>query len=384
MISIGGAYIGPRGKAGPPGSVGIRGLPGNAYRDFPSNEEQQIKNLVEIDTKNNDTLIVKKISNIQSGQWEWIANIVSEQNYSYSIHTDPYGNAYVIGHYVGNITLYNADQSVGFTLEHTDSGYDVFVAKISPRGKWLWVTRIVGNTDDYGIDINLDTDNNCIVSGYFANTNLTFYNIDQTVGLTTSGGSPMNGFIGKISGDGIWLWSAVIENVTVCDLQFISVDYQNNCYVTGTYSDSIVFKNSNDTVGASLSVPYGTDAYIGKIDSTGTWEWSLHISNFNADIPFRIDFNAKGDGYVIVAAYENTPTFYNIDGSYVNAMYNSGFINAYVGKLSRNGFWMWTTSIGSSTLSAIQSIKIDHQDNGYMIGLFDATDPLFSLILWVM
>ncbi len=368
---------GLRGKTGPPGSTGQRGPAGSAYLNLSTNQLVKKGDLIEIAPIDNMTGFVEKINDDQVGQWDWVANISSDQNYSFSTQVDSLGNAYVIGYYTGSAVFYNSDGTIGLTLVYTNTGTDAYIAKIDPYGKWVWATRIVGNADDYGIDIDLDADGNCLTSGYYGSTILTLYNADNTVGSILTSTSSTNGFVGKISADGQWIWTASVSGVDPGDLQFISTDMMGNCYVAGTYSSDIVFRNADGTSNYTLTDPIGTEAYVGKISSDGFWSWALHITNFNADMPFRMNFNAEGDGYVIIVANTNTPIFFNADDSYFYSMNNDGFLNAYIGKLSRNGYWIWTTSIGSTSLSALQSIKMGHLNNGYMIGLFDSTNPIF-------
>lgn len=312
--------------------------------------------------------------------WKWVTNITSTQNYSYSLCSDSVGNTYVAGCYMGTLTFHNADRSTGITLGYIDgTGMNSYVAKISSSGKWLWATQIVGIAYDYGLKVNVDMDGNGIVSGYFSGGDLSFYNMDQSIGSQLTSNASTNGFIGKITSGGVWIWSALIFGANPNDYQYISIDSNSNCYVSGIYTVPITFCHSNSKTSSTLPVAMGIDIYIGKIDSEGMWVWTLNISGVDATIPFKMDVGPEGDGYVTVVADTNPPMFYNSDGSSISTVLPVGsFVTVYVGKLSRNGFWISTPGmICSNSIGGIQGVKLDSKQNGYIVGLFDATDTLY-------
>ena len=127
--------------------------------------------------------------------WMW-ANQAGGNNidFGYSIVVDSLGNSYVTGSFYGNATF----GDVTFTNESTSS-WNIFIGKLDPDGKWLWVKQAGSTGSDSGRSIAIDMDGNCYVLGEFAST-VSFG--DST--LTSRGQRDI--FVAKLDTNGNWIW----------------------------------------------------------------------------------------------------------------------------------------------------------------------------------
>ena len=97
-----------------------------------------------------------------SGYWSWATSAggSSGNDNAQDIALDGSGNIYITGDfyyrsYFGDTLL----QGVG--LDH-----DIFVAKLSPTGNWVWAIKSQGNWDDSGYGISALADGTSYVTGY--------------------------------------------------------------------------------------------------------------------------------------------------------------------------------------------------------------------------
>ncbi len=119
-----------------------------------------------------DIFVAKLDSN---GNWFWAkqAGGMSNDN-GESIAIDANGNSYVTGSFVDSATF--------GTSTLTSSGYeDIFIAKLTSNGNWLWIKQAGGTYNDKGHSIAVDANGNCYVTGCFYSS--------ATFGATTLTGS---------------------------------------------------------------------------------------------------------------------------------------------------------------------------------------------------
>jgi len=179
-----------------------------------------------------DIFIAKLDSN---GNWLWAKQAGgTSSDYGYSIATDSAGNSYVTGSFTTAATFGNTNLT-------SSGGIDIFVAKLDSSGNWLWTKNAGGIDTDNGNSITIDSSGNCFVTGYFGGT-ADF----GTTNLTSSGGSDI--FVAKLDSSGNWKWVKKAGGSNWDRGNSITIDSSGNIYVTGDYfSATATFGNTNLT-----------------------------------------------------------------------------------------------------------------------------------------
>ena len=209
------------------------------------------------------------------GTWEWAVRGSSwhtrAEAHGYDIATDSQGNAFVTGEVASH---------------QTNGGlYDsrAFVAKIDGNGTWQW-TLIENSSSSacqcspasYGRGIAVDANDDVFVVGYYEGS----LALDgHGLNLTTGGDS--DGFLIKLDGNGNSLWVKKVEShgsansgSTKCMIQDVAVDSQLNAYVIGYKTYGEYCKFGSNTVSSHGNSP-SQDLLVGKLNSsTNTWEWA--------------------------------------------------------------------------------------------------------------
>ena len=108
------------------------------------------------------------------------------------IAVDGAGNVYVTGQFQGYATFGSHSLS-------SSGGYDIFVAKLSPEGIWVWAINPGGTGNSYGYSIALDGAGNVYATGEFRGT-VTFGSSTLTVNSSST-----NILIVKLDASGNWL-----------------------------------------------------------------------------------------------------------------------------------------------------------------------------------
>ena len=181
-----------------------------------------------------------------SGNWLWAVEAGAvEHDVGDGIAVDGAGNAYVTGYFK------NTAHFGSHTLT-SSGGYDIFAAKLTPSGNWLWAVKAGGTSVDQGYGIAVDGAGNAYVTGRFEGT--------ATFGshtLTSTGSYDI--FAARLNPSGTWQW-AVKAGGTDSDIGYgIAVDEAANAYVIGIFRGTATFGSH------TMEAMGGTDIFVAKL-----------------------------------------------------------------------------------------------------------------------
>ncbi|OYV94548.1 MAG: hypothetical protein B7Z73_02785, partial [Planctomycetia bacterium 21-64-5] len=282
----------------------------------------------------------------------------------YAVATDSAGDAYVTGAFSSNMTIGsgpNARTLAGGTAS------SIFVAKFDTSGALQWANDYVnGNAfGNHGYGIAVDGQGNAYVTGDFTGAmDFDPAQPNQHV-LTTFFGDT---FLLKLAANGNWVWSEKLNVNTVkgdgrAQGDAIAVDSQGNVYSTGIFGGPADLNpNGGDLITtADFVFP---DAYVLKLNSSGSFSWGADLQDVSVTNPFGglqpedIAVDASGNVYT-TGWYQGVANF-DPNGGYLQT--STGFRDIYVSALTNQGSFNWVATAGES--------KFD--DEGYGVAVTSA------------
>lgn len=362
-------------------------------------------------------LIILFYSFVCQGQY-WGVNTTSAfTNEAIDVETDQFGNQYVAGYITGE-TSFNIN-----TVQPTAAGNgDVYVAKYSPNGSLLWIKQFGGNYSDKPTDLALDNSNNIYITGqYFGLVNFDTYTLNsssnskdifllkltnngdvlwaiseggagnenaygitcdnlnnlilvgQFEGLSTLGLSnytstidPLTGlnsydlFVTKYDSNGTPLWTQNGQADYEDRLLAVSCDDQNNIFFTGQFSDTLLFGGSTfNNIGYNIG-------FVAKMAPNGQLLW-LNKLKAGVVIPYDLEVNdinevvITGD-YTGNLVYQTSTASQNISNNFLKKIFAL--------KITNDGNYIWSNTLGSDNEISARSISIDVAKNSYITGYF--------------
>jgi hypothetical protein len=226
------------------------------------------------------SIYVAKISNL--GTWMWAKNVVGISNaQEVSVSSD--GSAIVVGVFQGSVTL-GAIQMSAIQLK------DVFVAKISSIGNWVWAVSAGGNSEEVATQVSVLSDGSAIVAGQFG-----LVASFGSIAITASSSDGPDVFVAKISATGQWVWalSAGGRNYDYANGLVIARD--GSAVVTGAFQYIATFGDSTlETINSG-----DTDIFIAKASSEGVWMWAKRNGVLNED--YASDVGIISDEAIVIA-----------------------------------------------------------------------------------
>ncbi|MEW6363683.1 MAG: SBBP repeat-containing protein [Acidobacteriota bacterium] len=261
-------------------------------------------------------------------------------DYGYGIALDSAGNIYL----VGKSSMTWGTPVRGFS----GSSGDAFVAKLDVNGTLIWNTFLGGNLDDVGNGIAVDGIGNVYVVGHSRET----------------WGAPVRAFtavydvlVAKLANNGVLLWNTFLGGNDSDVGNGIAVDGSGSAYVTG---------ESRMTWGTP-SNPYsaGSDAFAAQVAGNGVLTWNTFLGGTGTDAGRGIATDGVGSLYLV----GNSGTTW---GSPVRPYTQS--YDIFVCKLlAADGFAIWNTFLGGTSVDFGEDIALDGSGNAYVTGVSYAT-----------
>ena len=301
----------------------------------------------------NDVFVAKYDTN---GTVQWARSIGGTGSDSgFGIATDSNGNVYVIGRYVGLVTI-------GSTTLNSAGSNDTFVAKYDTSGTVQWATSIGGTGSDVGYGIATDSAGNVYVTGKYVGS--------VTIGSTTlnSAGSD-DVFVAKYDASGTDQWARSIGGTGSEYGQAIATDSAGNVYVFGYYRNTTTF-----APGTTLTSVGNTDAFVAKYDTSGTVQWAKSIGGIYYDYGYGIATDSDGNVYV-------TGNYYGSVTIGSTTLTTAGSFDVFVVKYDTSGTVQWATNIGGTDSDYVNGIATDSAGNVYVVGYYSGSVTIGSTTL---
>ena len=304
-----------------------------------------------------------------AGQFVWAVRGNGGDAYGHGIALDAAGNVYVTG------AFSNASCAFGATVLTNAAapgrGAEVFVAKLSPSGAWLWAVRAGGAGADSGNGLAVDAGGNLYLSGTFTSALLQVggTSLPHTVPLVQ--GSP-DVFVAKLNSSGAWQW-AVAAGGTGADVAGdIAADAAGNVCLTG------YFLGPGAAFGPTvLANPGGGGAvFVAKLNAAGTWAWAVRGGGgARYDAGAGVAFDNAGN-VAVCGTMENQPAVFG-----AISLANTGRLSGFVAKLTPAGAWLWAVPGSGGGDVRFRSVAADAQGAVYLSGNFEGTAQLGSTTL---
>jgi hypothetical protein len=283
-----------------------------------------------------------------------------------ALKTDGTGNVYVSGIFNGTADF---DPSAG-TANLTPAGnYDIFFAKYTTAGVYVWSKSIGGIDQDVNSSLALDGSGNVFVSGHFYSTG----DFDPSASVVTLNSvTEQSMFVGKYTNLGVYTvaWAARDFEGGYGRAMATITDPAGNVYMTGSYRDKVDFDPSAST--AYLTNLNGDNIFLAKYDAAGNYLWAIQLgSNNNNDEGTLLTLDALGNIYV-AGIFDGTVDF---DPSASTADLTSLGANddVFIAKYNASGNYIWARNIGSAGQPYITDMEVDANGDLLFSGAFWGT-----------
>jgi hypothetical protein len=281
-----------------------------------------------------------------------------------------------------NLLIYSL-ASLYIFLAHSslNTAYAGNFAPMLFKDRTAWIKTSGGDSSDRGKNMAMDDSGNIYIAGWFTNTNTNTNAVIDFNGTTLNGKtstSSLDVYVAKFNQFGTQQWIRTLGG-TGTDLALgIAVEgISGNVYVTGQFVNTS--SNSNSVTDFSGAVLNGktstasTDAFVAKLDTSGTQEWIKTLGGTMEDAGNDLSVDSNGNAYVI-GYYTNSNTdshtVADFAGATLNGKSGSSTYDAYVVKINSVGNQQWIRTLGGSDNDWGYGISLDSSSNVYVSGFY--------------
>ena len=303
-----------------------------------------------------DFFIAKAFPN---GTWDWMVGGGTDIGVDTvaGIALDSNEDIIITGLYCSGTAGVACEMSLG-SLTALSKGQDddegnVFVAKLSSSGAWLWVESVGTVNDEMALNVVVDSNDNIFVSLLFRGM--------LNVGSSTipSGGDSYSLAIAKLTSSQVWEWA--VGGFAGGEAGFepfggLCLGPMDEVYFAGSFLGDIMLHPM------SLTSAGGADVIISHITDNGSWGWSYSAGGVNDDWGTGCVVDSNGTVFTS-GAFQDTASFG--DGSYV---VSNGWFDLFVATSGADGNWSNVTSAGGSGYESIDSMVVTANDDILMLG----------------
>jgi hypothetical protein len=274
---------------------------------------------------------VLKFSATGSAAWaEWIN---TQWSLPPALAVNGAGNVFIASSFTGIVDF---DPSPKTTAVSAGPSASAYVLELTNAGKLGWVSTFVGQTVSsttgfaFGQSIALDGSGNVVVEGHYSGT----VDFDPGRGVTTLTATSSNcAFITKLNAQGGLVWARSLDGATGAYANGLAVDAAGSIYATGSFQGTVDFDPGAGV--ASRTSAGGSDAFVLKLTSAGTFAWVDTFGGTGNDSGSGIAVDSAGTVY-LVGSYQGTVAF-DLDPTGLNDLTDPGpYVNGYLVKLTQS------------------------------------------------
>jgi hypothetical protein len=235
-----------------------------------------------------------------------------------SIKIDYLNNILISGYFDGTQDF---DINSGIYNLTSNGQSDCFVLKLDLNGNFVFAKAFGGSGADASYSLNLDSNNDILLSGIF-NSTVDFDPNTGVANLISRGSS--DGFLLKLNSLGNYLWCNQVGGIGTDYSYFVAPDSFNNIFVTGTFSNSVDFDNS---AGQLLLNSNGLkDVFVAAYNSSGS---IIYAQNYGSTADDEgVGIYSSGNEIYLTGYFQNTVDF--DAGTNVFNLSSAGSLDAFV------------------------------------------------------
>ena len=284
-----------------------------------------------------------KCSSLSSGKSARVLNLIKDKNQTIKVSACDYE---------GNCSTNNPTITKYFTIESSGGGGQSRSGNISNTG-FLSTFGGSGNVTDVA-GVAIDSSDNIYITGTSEGTNI--------FGKNVTSGTTRDIFVAKLNSSGVVQWVYTVGGTGADRGRKIALDSSGNIYVAGYYENTVDFGGGNITSNGSW------DAYLLKLNSSGTFQWVKSYGASSNDLGRDVAIDSN-DNIYLTGNFRGTVDFGGGDVS--SNPSNNAYI--FLVKFNSSGVFQWVYTAGGTGVDDVRSLALDSSDNPYITGSFQST-----------
>ena len=242
--------------------------------------------------------------------------------------------------------------------ENSGGSFDAFIAKFDPTGQSLIFASYLGGNDfDAAVDVTIDSEDNIYLTGLAYSLNFPTVNA-----LSSSRNGICDAFVTKFNPTGDVIFSTFLGGSGEDFCYGVAMDSSNNLVITG-HTASSDFPVTSDAYDSSFAGE--EDAVLILLNSDGqSIEYSTYLGGSGVDMGLKGFMNYNDE--IVIAGLTSSSDFVSTDDALQSSF--AGDFDAFVTIFNVTGQVIYSTYYGGNGDEIAQSIGEDSQGNLIIVG----------------
>lgn len=309
----------------------------------------------------------------EDGNFMWAKDLIGSDGSvedGIAISLDGDGNIYITGRYQGAGVF---DPDVSATAIPTDGSLDIFVAKLSTNGDFMWAKGIGGNSLDGGTAIVVAETGVVYLTGFYTG-NVDFNPGASPMMLTDNGFT--NIFVLALDTNSNFVWAKQMGGDKEDRGLGIAVDSDGNVHTTGFFQvegnfDPDLGPAGLLTVDCTGAYVNNSDVFVSKLTSAGVFVWAKRFGACPDEHGMAIAVDGMGN--VSTTGFFQSIVDFDPDPNETFNLAANDSRDIFVNNLDVNGNLVWAVSAGSNNADEGFSISTSLSGSVVLTGHFAGT-----------
>ena len=285
---------------------------------------------------------------------DWISQIAFDENNSLLM--------------VGQTSSQNNIATIGAHQVNYSGGlYDGLIVCFDEKGVRKWATYYGGSGSDIFAAVQYHQQEFILAGITSSKTNIATPGANQTV----HGGGVSDCFLAKFDQQGLRLWSSYFGGADLdgtypgypTEIYLgITLDQDGNIFMCGTTASQ--FGIATEGTHSPLYQGGKCDGFVAKFNNNGSKLWGTYIGGVDDDDLYAIDLDLNNN--ILVCGETKSVEGIATAGTHQTTF--TGDYDAFINKLDPDGNRLWGTYFGGTAYEAGSNIKVDLENNIYLIG----------------
>lgn len=238
---------------------------------------------------------------------------------------------YVVG-YFNDATNFNTPSSFGSNVLNSAGSTDIFLAKYTTGGGFLWARRAGGTNVDRANGVATDGTNVYLTGNFTGTANFNTPSVFGSNEVTSIGNVDM--FVSCFNGSGTLQWVRRGGSTGNDEGNSIAVGL-TGVYVAGAFESDAHFNLAGLPGATSLTSAGSKDIFVARYSLSGGIEWTRRAGGTGNDIAFGIA--NIGDNVFITGQFLETANFNTPSAFGSNELVSAGAIDGFYVRFNANG-----------------------------------------------
>ncbi len=227
-------------------------------------------------------------------------------------------------------------------------GVDLFALMLEPqKGDVSWVRNFANVSDERAVAVAVDPDGNVLVTGNFTGA------VDFGGQVLEANGIDL--FVIKLGAGGNDIWAKNYQGTGQSSGNGIAADRQGNVFVTGSFDGEVEF-------GRFKLTSTGIDLFVLKLSPDGEVDWAQNYKSTGLEVGGSVAVDADGN-VLVTDIFEGTVVFDDFELSATG-------MDLFVLKLSPNGKVVWAQNYKGTGWESGRGVAVDADGNVLVTGSF--------------